>query len=340
MIRHTDLTSTAAFDLKGIGELRQSAKSNDPAALKTAATQFEAMFINMMMKSMRDATPQDSVMGSEQGKMFTGMLDQQTSQNMAKRGTGLADVLIRQLSQSSQLQSTQLQALGTDGVTSATSTTKATSPAAAGTVSSAPSMPMSAFSPISQRARALLASMDAAVAATPAATPAAAPVAVTTSVEVRTQAPHVRAFQEKLTAHAEEASRVTGIPAKFMLGQAALESGWGKHEIKGRDGTLSHNLFGIKAGGNWTGKVAEAVTTEYVNGVPHTKVEKFRAYDSYAESFQDYAKLITENKRYDKVVASAGDASSFAQGLQRAGYATDPNYAAKLTRIIKHSFAT
>ena len=150
----------------------------------------------------------------------------------------------------------------------------------------------------------------------------------------------MRAFQEKLTAHAEEASRATGIPAKFMLGQAALESGWGKHEIMGRDGTTSHNLFGIKAGGSWTGKVAEAVTTEYVNGVPHTRVEKFRAYDSYADSFRDYAKLITENKRYDKVVASAGDASSFAQGLQRAGYATDPNYAAKLTRIIKQSFTT
>jgi flagellar protein FlgJ len=348
MIRHTDLTSTAAFDLKGIGELRQSAKSNDPAALKTAATQFEAMFINMMMKSMRDATPQDSLMGSEQGKMFTGMLDQQTSQEMAKRGTGLADVLIRQLAQSS-----QLQAPGSAGASSATagSTTPAAGSGAStagGIASAAPSPGLFTFSPISERASAMLTRMDVALAAagvaanmatsaatsmaTSAATLAAAPA------EARTQAPHVRAFQDKLTAHAEEASRTTGIPAKFMLGQAALESGWGKHEIKGRDGTTSYNLFGIKAGGSWTGKVAEAVTTEYVNGVPHTKVEKFRAYDSYAESFRDYAKLITENKRYDKVVANAGDASSFAQGLQRAGYATDPNYAAKLTRIINQSF--
>jgi flagellar protein FlgJ len=149
----------------------------------------------------------------------------------------------------------------------------------------------------------------------------------------------VRAFQEKLGAHAEAASRETGIPAKFMLGQAALESGWGKREIKGADGSASHNLFGIKAGPGWKGKVATAVTTEYVNGVPQTRMEKFRAYDSYADGFKDYAKLISNNPRYDKVMASAGDASSFAHGLQKAGYATDPHYATKLSRIITRSFA-
>jgi flagellar protein FlgJ len=88
-----------------------------------------------------------------------------------------------------------------------------------------------------------------------------------------TQAPHVRAFQEKLGVHAEEASRATGIPAKFMLGQAALETGWGKREIISRDGSSSHNLFGIKATSDWKGKVTEAVTTEYVNGKAQRKVE-------------------------------------------------------------------
>jgi flagellar protein FlgJ len=123
------------------------------------------------------------------------------------------------------------------------------------------------------------------------------------------------------------------------LGQAALESGWGKHEIKGADGTASHNLFGIKATGNWKGKVVEAATTEYVNGVPETKIEKFRAYDSYADSFRDYAKLLSSNPRYESVLANSRDASSFAHGLQRAGYATDPNYAAKLTRIINQTLS-
>ncbi|MEC5162261.1 MULTISPECIES: flagellar assembly peptidoglycan hydrolase FlgJ [unclassified Janthinobacterium] len=301
MISQTDLSKQNAFDLKGLGELRQSAKAKEPEALKTAATQFEAMFLNMMMKSMRDATPQDGVMDSQQSKMYTSMLDQQTSQNLAKRGTGLADVLMRQLTQV---------APAPDADVSPRSSTMAAA--------------LEAFRAQQQGAGA------------PAAAAALKPAAAA-GVGAGSQAPHVRAFQEKLGGHAAEASRATGIPAKFMLGQAALESGWGKREIKGRDGAASHNLFGIKAGPEWKGKVAEAVTTEYVNGVPKTRTEKFRAYDSYADSFRDYAKLITDNKRYEKVLASAGDASSFAQGLQRAGYATDPHYAAKLTRIIKHS---
>ena len=301
MISQTDLSNTAAYDVKGMDGLRQSAKAKDPAALKEAATQFEAMFINMMMKSMRDATPQDGIMDSQQSKMYTSMLDQQTSQNLAKRGTGLADVLIRQLSSSGQ-------ALAAEGA-------EAPSPR-----SSSIAQALAAFR---QQQGAIA---DGATGGKTLSDKANA-----------TQAPHVRAFQEKLGVHAEEASRATGIPAKFMLGQAALETGWGKREIIARDGSSSHNLFGIKATGDWKGKVAEAVTTEYVNGKAQRKVEKFRAYDSYADSFKDYAQLITNNKRYEKVLASAGDASTFAQGLQKAGYATDPNYAAKLTKIIKHS---
>ncbi|MES2743750.1 MAG: flagellar assembly peptidoglycan hydrolase FlgJ [Pseudomonadota bacterium] len=308
MISQTDLTSKAAYDGKSVGDLKQSAKANDPAAIKNAATQFEAMFLNMVMKSMRDATPKDGPMDSEQAKMFGGMLDQQTSQNLAKRGTGLADALIRQLSQTATI-AAETQAIGAQG---------ALAPDAAG----------------------LSAALEAAGLALP--VPAAsatrgAGTAAPLTASGRPQAPHVRAFQEKLAAHAEEASKETGIPAKFMLGQAALETGWGKREIKSLDGSASHNLFGIKAGPDWKGKVTEAVTTEYVNGAPRTRVEKFRAYDSYADSFKDYGKLITHNKRYEKVLASAGDASSFAQGLQRAGYATDPHYATKLTRIIKQS---
>ncbi len=299
-----DLSSKLALDTKGLGELKQSAKAGSPEALKTAATQFEAMFINMMMKSMRDATPQDGMLDNQQTKMFTGMLDQQMSQNLAKRGVGLADVLIRQLT--AQTANAQALAIGGDQ-----------------------NMPTSTAMPAPQAADRLLKTPGALL--VPSAAPAVGPLSS------KSQAPHVRSFQDKLGAHAEEASRATGIPAKFMLGQAALESGWGKREIKNADGSASHNLFGIKAGPGWKGKVATAVTTEYVNGVPQTRVEKFRAYDSYADGFKDYAKLISNNPRYEKVMASAGDATSFARGLQQAGYATDPQYAAKLSRIITHS---
>ena len=298
-----DMSSKFALDTKGMGELKQSAKAGSPEALKGAATQFEAMFINMMMKSMREATPQDELTGSEQSKMFTGMLDQQMSQNMAKRGVGLADMLIRQLSTQA---SSQALAIGGDQ-----------------------NVPTSPEMPPGRNAAEMMSTPGALL----------APSNITHAASGRTQAPHVRDFQQKLSGHAEEAERVTGIPAKFMLSQAALETGWGKREIRNQDGSSANNLFGIKAGPGWKGKVATAVTTEYVNGQPQTKVQKFRAYDSYADSFKDYAKLITNNPRYEKVLANAKDAAGFAHGLQKAGYATDPLYAAKLSKIIKNNLA-
>ncbi|MDB5962105.1 MAG: flgJ [Massilia sp.] len=307
-----DLTSRLAFDTQSLGGLKQEAKAGSPEALKKAATQFEAMFINMMMKSMRDATPQDGPMDSQTTKQFTAMLDQQTSQNLAKRGMGLADVLVRQLS--SQAVNAQALAIGNDGASTGAN----------------PGMP----SPLSAEA---MMSTPGALAAKAAAPTASSGLSSGITASGRVQAPHIRSFQDKVGADAEAASKATGIPAKFMIGQAALESGWGKREIKNADGSSSHNLFGIKAGPGWTGKVATAVTTEYVNGVPQTRVEKFRAYDSYADSFKDYARLLANNPRYEKVLASGADASKFAHGLQKAGYATDPLYAAKLSKIISNS---
>ena len=120
---------------------------------------------------------------------------------------------------------------------------------------------------------------------------------------------------------------------------AALETGWGRHEIVGADGTRSYNLFGIKAGPGWSGATVDVTTTEYVNGAAQKLVQKFRAYGSYAESFHDYAKLIGSNPRYAEVLRQGQDAAGFARGLQQAGYATDPAYAAKLTRVINHTLA-
>ena len=135
-------------------------------------------------------------------------------------------------------------------------------------------------------------------------------------------------------ADAMAAQAATGIPASNILGQAALESGWGRHEIHLHDGTPSHNLFGIKATADWKGKVAEVTTTEYSNGVAHRVTARFRAYDSYADAFKDHARLLSQNPRYSQTVAKADTAQGFASGLQRAGYATDPAYASKLTKAI------
>jgi len=145
---------------------------------------------------------------------------------------------------------------------------------------------------------------------------------------------NARDFANRMWPHAVEASRSTGIPARFIVAQAALESGWGRAEIRNADGTSSYNVFGIKAGRGWSGPVAEAATLEYVNGAPGRSVERFRSYGSYGEAFLDFARLLRSEPRYAAVIADGRDLHAFAHGLAKAGYATDPAYAEKLLRII------
>lgn len=295
MINQADLSGKLALDANGLNNLRQAAKDNSPEAIKATAQQFEAMFMNMMLKSMRDATPQDGPFDSEQSRSFTSMLDQQLSQHLATKGIGLAEVLARQLTK-------------TSGIPQETPAPKKIS--------------SNNFPYLSQQSN-----NDS---TSPAASLSSAP-----APSLGTQSDHVKAFQQTMAAHAQEASQMSGIPAQFMIGQAALESGWGKREIKGADGTPSNNLFGIKATGSWSGKVVETVTTEYVHGEKQKKVEKFRAYDSYADSFKDFASLISNNPRYGNVISNVQEVAGYAQALQKAGYATDPNYADKLMRVIQ-----
>jgi flagellar protein FlgJ len=283
-------TQSLAVDGQSLQALRAQAKQAPDKALKAAAQQFESVFLNMMLKSMREATPQDGMLDNEQTKMFTGMLDQQFAQNMATRGVGLADIMVKQLSRD---------AASVDGKSGALS------PAA---MSSAARVAPQALS--------------------------AAPAALASSIPSVYNASTQQDFMARMLPHAVQASSAGGVPAHLMLGQAALESGWGKREIHLADGSNSYNLFGIKAGSGWTGKVAEVMTTEYQNGVAHQQVEKFRAYDSYAAAFQDYAHMMNNNPRYAGVLQQGGDAAGMAQALQKAGYATDPNYADKLVRVM------
>lgn len=345
-------STTFGIDVSGNAELQRAARQNNPAAIRAAAQQFEGLFLNMVMKSMRAATPQDSVFDSEQTKTFTAMLDQQLSQTMSKRGVGLADVLVRQLSNNrGMVPEKGLPGLeqkpmpGLDGLTSSLDGEDQLlmSLHHSGMLKEDElkrQLRLSRGSPLVTGIDPSAVAAARAAGSAPVGADANLPVAADSLANVNPNQPaHVQAFQSRLGAHAEEASRTTGIPARFMLGQAALESGWGKREILARDGSTSHNVFGIKAGASWKGKVVEAVTTEYVDGVPQRRVERFRAYASYADAFRDYARMLSNNPRYENVIANARDATSFAQGLQRAGYATDPNYAAKLARIIRQTAA-
>lgn len=265
-----------AGDAQSLATLRSRAASDPKAAVREVAKQFEALFMQELMKSMRAATLSSGMLENEGSKLGTEMLDQQFATKMTGLPGGLSEAITRQLERQMGL--------------------------APGPIPSAPAPAMPPLQ-VSQRP---------------------------------TRIPDQAAadFVQRHTQAAQAAEAATGIPAAFMIGQAAHESGWGRREIRHADGAPSHNLFGIKAGADWKGPVAETLTTEFVDGRAVKSVARFRAYASTAESFADYARLMKSSPRYQQVLAQAQDAGSFAASLQRAGYATDPQYAEKLTRVI------
>lgn len=145
----------------------------------------------------------------------------------------------------------------------------------------------------------------------------------------------MRDFVKQHSRAAQAVSEASGIPASFMLGQAGHETGWGQHQIRNSDGSLSHNLFGIKAGAGWKGAVAEVTTTEYIGGQPTKVSARFRAYDSDQDAFADYARLIQAAPRYAQARQNLDSAQEYASSLQQSGYATDPRYGAKLASAIE-----
>ncbi len=364
-------TNQIAIDAGALGKLKRTAGKDPQTALRATAQQFETLFMNMLMKSMRDTLPKEGLLSSSANDMYTGMLDQQLAQKMSARGTGIADMIVKQLSK---------QMVGADGAKPIAEANKqparsmgaersnghlspavtAAASAAADAVHSrsraaranpavendnrAGNVGLGAGAGLNirfQDQQALVARLQgppgsdtAPVGSVPM---LAAGGGTSTAITRTTDTP--RTFVKNMQAHAQDAERQTGVPAKFMLGQAALESGWGKKEITHADGSPAHNLFGIKAGGSWQGKTVSVTTTEFIGGVARKMVEKFRAYSSYAESFADYAKLIGGNPRYQNVLKQGGNVEGFANAMQRAGYATDPRYAEKLSKTINHMIA-
>lgn len=298
------------FDTQSLSGLKNGLRQDDPQALKAAARQFEAVFLQMVLKSMRAATPQEGMLDSDQTRFYQELLDSQLAQVMsAKGGTGLAAMIEKQLSRPAVSAPEDLPEGGLP------------------LSNPVPAVPLQPAS----KSRPLLPMNEPKV-------PLPAPLSTVLSPSTfqpgaGSDGTVVDAFSSALWPHAQAVSRQTGITPQFFIAQAALETGWGKFEPRTSDGRQSFNLFGIKAGSNWSGPVAEASTTEYVDGKPVRRVERFRAYGSYAEAFDDYARLLTSQPRYARILG-AQDPASFARGLQNAGYASDPAYADKLSRVI------
>lgn len=359
MISQHTFVNPATVDTTDLSAIRLSARKNSPDAMRQAAQQFEALFMNMVLKSMRKTTIDSGLFNNSQSKMYTSILDQELSQVFAKRGMGLADALVQQMQNNNRaLPSESTNTSKRDDAT-ANKVGKVKTAAAQAMQMAASLNQVFMIGSLTQRSsdnsndKGALSSMLATyqrqqeMISSDLKHQELIDLIQTRQVELDSQQDqlkndasrpaHVQAFLDKLKPYADEVSRETGIPAKFMLAQAALETGWGQKEIVMADGKSSHNLFGIKAGRSWGGKVANSMTTEFENGVAVKRNEPFRAYNSYAESFKDYANLISANPRYSQVMANSSDPVGFAQGLQAAGYATDPQYAAKLASIIQHS---
>jgi flagellar protein FlgJ len=320
----TDLSQRFALDVQGFDALRAQAGADPKQALKSTARQFDAVFMQMMLKSMREATPQDGILDSNDSKQYTAMLDQQLAQQLSSKGVGVANQLITQLSRNLGASSPA----GSGGAGTIPGGNAIGGMLGGGGASNAGDAAM-----LNALARAY--SNAQANGALASGKGYSAQSALTPPLHGKGESAKVDAFVDKLAGPAQAASAATGIPARFIVGQAALESGWGKGEIKNADGSPSHNVFGIKATPDWTGKTVAAVTTEYVNGKARKVVQKFRAYGSYAEAMTDYASMLRDNPRYASVLSTSHDAVSFAHGMQKAGYATDPHYAKKLISIMK-----
>ena len=308
----------AYTDLAGLSKLKRAAGNNDPAAIRAVAEQFESMFTRMMLKSMRDASGPDPMFGSDQEQMYQGMADDQLAVQLSKgKGFGLADMLVR-----------QLQRMGVKGADAAAKGAGATGDAAPGKLTGTldphgTALSGGANATSAAGATAFGAKAAAAYSATQraSATSSIAPDAVKTN------------FIQDLWPQAQEAGQVLGVDPRHLIAQAALETNWGRNLPQDTAGRSSNNLFGIKATSGWTGPTVTSDTQEYQNGVGTNIPAQFKAYATPAESFQDYVALLRNNPRYSAALNTGGDVQAFATGLQRGGYATDPDYANKVAAV-------
>ncbi len=294
--------TTMVNDFTQFNALRTQAQAdpNDTAVLREVASQFEALFVQTLLKEMREASLGDPIFGSSnEHKTYTEMFDQQLAGDLASRqGFGIADALVRQLARP------ESSADGTN--------------------------PVGGPLPLPPRSARLSSSLNA-----PAPIPATAEAEPARpqsgSDDVTWESP--RDFVRDIWPEARRTGRRLGVPPEALIAQAALETGWGERVIRGDDGANSFNLFGVKAGTDWDGSSVNKRTLEFENGMPRQVRDRFRAYSGLSQAFDDYARVLETRPRYNAVTNSGG--AEFPRRLQEAGYATDPDYAAKIERVMR-----
>ncbi|MDH2431317.1 flagellar assembly peptidoglycan hydrolase FlgJ [Pokkaliibacter sp. MBI-7] len=327
MIGQTTSQSQVFTDLNRLQSLQHEVKSDQsPEAIKKVAQQFESLFVNQMLKSMREANQSinpDGVFNSSEMNFYQDMLDQQMGINISESGgIGLSDFLTRQLTH------------GSSGTNSHSDSKKDVTQ-----VDSSIRHFLASHGNASSSGGNSNLDMDALYASLMAKQGGNSVQGTGSfSSAYSSDGGDIDSADEFVQALYPEAKQVAdsmGADPRYLLAQAALESGWGQRMILNEDGSNSHNLFGIKANGNWDGKTTATSTLEYRNGVPVRENAYFRSYDSYADSFADYLSFLKQNGRYQQALANSTNGEAYVQELQKAGYATDPNYASKISQIAR-----
>jgi flagellar protein FlgJ len=303
-------------DFGGLTALKKSVRNNDPDAVRQVAKQYESLFARMMIKSMRDAVGKDPLFGSDQEQSYQEMYDDQLSIELTKgKGLGLADMLVRQMQRltGSDKADSKADPTGSNAASEATDP-KGAHPAA----SAAATVPQA-----ENKAGLRLFKENSPYSGQAPGHAASAPV----TPEAQSS------FISDLWPAAQQAGQQLGIDPRNLIAQAALETNWGTRVPLDASGRSSNNLFGMKAGGQWNGASVTTGTQEYENGAPVTTTGQFRAYDNRAQSFQDYVSLLRNSPRYAAALNTGSNSHAFATALQRGGYATDPDYANKVSSI-------
>lgn len=359
----TALDSGAYNDLNRLNQFKIGGDSEKN--IKKVAQEFESLFLNEMLKAMRSANEvfgEGNFMNSNESKTYQDMHDQQLSVTMSnhQNGIGLADVLVRQMSQIKDAGSRPNPFAQVDEpVPSAPSKPLAKVDSARDDTSLLNqrrlSLPgkltdrlLAGIVPASGSPEAQTLAQNDWIPAKAFAAPADTALSLNGSDAITGRrlaqpplAPGKAAFASKdefiaaMLPMAEQAAQKIGVDPRYLVAQAALETGWGKSIIRQQDGSSSHNLFGIKSHNSWEGDSARVLTTEYRGGKAVKEAASFRAYDSYAHSFDDYVSFLQGNGRYEKALASTDKPEQFARELQKAGYATDPQYARKIAQIAR-----
>lgn len=303
-----EIKNTAVYtDLNGLADLRREASQNSEQALEKTARQFEAMFVQMMLKTMREAGQGEGLFDSDQSNLYRDMYDKQLSLHLTSEGEGMgiAKMMVQQL--------------------------KGIVPSQSPPEVSAPETGLQ----VPQRGLTHFQLTPEAVIPVKAIAPGEAAAVVETSVDrsaINFDSPEQ--FVDSLAPYAVSAAQRLGVDPRALLAQAALETGWGKAVIRHPDGSSSHNLFNIKADGRWDGDRVAKQTLEYRQDIATKEMAQFRSYDSLTHSFDDYANFLTTSPRYAEALKQVGDAERYVEALQEAGYATDPAYANKIKRIL------